>query len=544
MKTNPNRFWTIVILLGWAFDFLFWKKPAGINFAIYVALCLVTGILLLRTDGLPLARRSGLLLLPIGFLAAMTFIRLEPMTTLLLVSAALFLMGILALTYVSGEWARYSLPDYLFGYLRLFGSMIARPLGFAAQNRRLPSGQPSPPASVPQAQVSQKRSARIWPVVRGVVIALPVIAIFASLLSSADPIFAKRFEDFIELFNIDNLPEYIFRLVYILIFAYALAGTFLHAAQKSDEKIEEKTWVSPFLGFTEAAIVLGSVTVLFVAFVVVQFQYFFGGQANISIEGYTFSEYARKGFGELVTVAFFSLLLLLGLGAITHRETETQRRVFSGFGAGLVGLVIVMLVSAYQRLVLYEMAYGFSRLRTYTHVFVIWLGLLLVVVVVLEMLRRERAVGLVMVLAALGFVISLSVLNVDAFIVKQNIQREIRGTGDETIAQGRADLDAQYFLDLSDDAVPSLVDAYQTQSLPAPVREKVGASLACIRYTRDLDQRDLPWQSFHFSRFNADRALAEVKKELDAYKILDKDLPVMVETPAGEEFSCWQYYYD
>jgi hypothetical protein len=130
--------------------------------------------------------------------------------------------------------------------------------------------------------------------VRGVVIALPVTAIFASLLSSADPIFAKRFGEFIDLFNIDNLPEYIFRFVYILIFAYALAGAFLHAAQKSDEKIEEKTWISPFLGFTEAAIVLGSLTILFVVFVVIQFQYFFGGQANISVEGYTFSEYARK----------------------------------------------------------------------------------------------------------------------------------------------------------------------------------------------------------------------------------------------------------
>ena len=189
------------------------------------------------------------------------------------------------------------------------------------------------------------------------------------------------------------MPEYIFRLVYILILAYALAGAFLHAAQKSDEKVEEKTWVSPFLGFTEAAIVLGSLTVLFMVFVVIQFQYFFGGQANISIEGYTFSEYARKGFGELVAVAFFSLLLLLGLGNITHRQTETQRRVFSGFGAVLVGLVIVMLVSAYQRLVLYETAYGFSRLRTYTHVFMIWLGLLLVGVVLLKYFvgARHRA---------------------------------------------------------------------------------------------------------------------------------------------------------
>lgn len=532
MKTNPNRFLTIVILLGWAADFLFWKKPLGINFAIYAALCLATGMLLLHTDGLRLARRSGLLLLPIAFLGAMTFIRLEPVTVFLSIFMTLFLMGVIALTYLNGEWLRYSLLDYVLGYLRLFLSMIARPLGFAAQNRR---EQPSP---------GPQRGAQVWPVVRGTVIALPVIAIFASLLSSADPIFATRLDDFINIFNLENLPEYIFRLVYILIFAYALAGAFLHAAQTSDEKVEDKTWVSPFLGFTEAAMVLGGVTVLFVVFVVIQFQYFFGGQANISIEGYTFSEYARKGFGELVMVAFFSLLLLLGLGAITHRETETQRRIFSGFGAGLVGLVIVMLVSAYQRLVLYEMAYGFSRLRTYTHVCMIWLGLLLIVVVLLEILRRERGIALAMVMAGLGFIASLNLLNVDAFIVKQNIQREIRASSDAAFAQGRADLDAQYFLDLSDDAVPPLVSAFRSSSLPQPVREKLGASLACIRHTRDLEERELPWQSFHFSRFSADRAFEDVEQELDAYEIKDADVPVMVENPNGEEFSCWPYYYD
>lgn len=535
MKANPNRFWTIVILLGWAFDFLFWKKPLGVNFVIFVSLTILTGIFLLRTDGLRLARGSGLLLLPIAFLAVMTFIRQEPMTVFLSVAGVLFLMGIFALTYVSGQWTRYALLDYIFGYLRLFGSMIARPLGFIAGNRRLPSEQPS---------LSERRSAHIWPVVRGIVIALPVIAIFASLLSSADPIFAKRFEDFIDLFRIENLPEYIFRLVYILVFAYALAGIFLHVAQKSHEDVEEKTVVPSFLGFTESAIVLGSVVVLFIAFVVIQFQYFFGGQANIHIEGYTFSEYARKGFGELVAVAFFSLLLLLGFGAITRRETEIQKRVFSGLGIVLVGLVIIMLISAYQRLVLYEEAYGFSRLRTYTHVFMIWLGLLLITVVFLEMTRRERAAGLAMVLAAMGFVISINLLNVDAFIVKQNIQREIRGASDKSFSQGRADLDAQYFLDLSDDAVPSLVSAFQAKSMPVAVNEKVGASLACIRYIRDQDAREYPWQSFHLSRYNADLAFAKIDKKLDAYKIKDTDWPAMVTTPSGDEFTCYQYYYD
>ena len=535
MKTNPNRFWIIVILLGWLFDFLFWKKPLGINFAIFVTLCIATGILLLRWDGLRLSTRAGLLLIPVAFLAAMTFIRLEPMTAFLSISMVLFLMGVFALTYLNGEWIRYSLLDYIFGYLRLFGSMITRSIGFVSENRRLALEQPSAEA---------KRGAAVWPFVRGIVIALPVIAIFASLLSSADPIFAKQFEIFIDLFKIDNLPEYIFRLVYILIFAYALAGTFLHAAQKSDERVEEKTWVSPFLGFTESTIVLGSVLVLFVAFVIIQFQYFFGGQANISIEGYTFSEYARKGFGELVTVAFFGLLLLLVLGAITRRETDTQRRTFSILGVALVGLLSVMLIAAFQRLMLYEAAYGFSRLRTYTHVFMIWLGLLLMAVVILEVLRRERAIGLSMILAALGFVLSLNVLNVDALIVRQNLQREIRSTADRAFAQGRADLDAQYFVNLSDDAIPPLVNAFHSKSVPASIREKVGAALACKLHERKQTGSDIPWQGFHFSRWNADTALKQVNKELETYDVIDRDWPAKVETPGGEEFPCFQYYYD
>jgi hypothetical protein len=500
-----------------------------------VALCLATVILLLRMDALRLSREAGLLLFPVAFLAAMTFIRLEPMTVFLSISMVLFLMGVFALTYRSGDWIHFSLLDYVFGYLQLAGSMIGRPIGFATENRHSASEQPS---------LSEKRNTQVWPILRGIVIALPIIAIFASLLASADPIFANRLEGLVDLFKIDNLPEYIFRLAYILIFAYALAGAFLHAAQKSDERVQEKTWVSPFFGFTESSIVLSSVVLLFVAFVVIQFQYFFGGQANISIEGYTFSEYARKGFGELVTVAFFSLLLLLGLGAITRRETENQRRTFSILGVGLVGLLIVMLIAAFQRLVLYEAAYGFSRLRTYTHAFMIWLGLLLVAVVVLEVLRRERAAGLAMILASLGFIVSLNVLNVDAFIVRQNIQREIRSTTDKTFAQGRADLDAQYFLDLSDDAIPPLVNGFHSKSLPASVKEKIGAALTCKQYEREQAENKISWQGFHFSRFNADTAFQQVSKELDAYKVIDKDWPVIVETPSGEEFSCFPYYYD
>ena len=540
MKTNPNRFWLLVILLGWAFDFLFWEKPAGINFILWVTLCLATGIYLLQTDGLRLSRRGGLLLLPVLFLSLTVFLRREPLTVFLSVAMTLFLMGVFALTYLGGNWTRYRIFDYLFGYLTLLASMIARPLGFNAEVKR---DQPS---------LSEKRTSPLWSILRGVVIALPVIAIFGALLSSADLVFAKRFEEFIDLFNIENLPEYIFRLVYILIFAYTIAGAFLHAAQKSDDKVEEKNLVPPFLGFTESAIVLGSLTILFAAFVAIQFQYFFGGQANINIEGYTYSEYARRGFGELVAVAFFSLLMLLGLGSITKRESETRRRVFSTFGIVLVGLVIVMQVSAFQRLVLYENAYGFSRLRTYTHVFMLWLAALLIVVAALELLKKERAIGFAMVMASLGFIVSLSLLNVDAFIVKHNIQREINGYAEtpgegsevENTRGGRVELDTQYFLELSDDAVPALAGGFQNKALPLMTREKIGAALACQRYDRNQDAETTPWQGINLSTINADRAFETIEADLSTYKVIDSDSPPMVKTPSGEEISCWGYYSD
>lgn len=531
MKNNPNKLWIIVFALGWFFDFLFWKKTPGVNFAVFAMACLVAAFYILLSDGLR-PHRAGLGLLPLfGFFAAVTFIRAEPMTTFLAYTFTLLTMSILAFTYLGGRWYLYTIIDYIRKYLNLLGSVIARPITFMAATRK---EQKETGVQTP------KRN--IWPVVRGIIIALPIIAIFASLLASADVIFGQRLNDFMDLFNLENLPEFIFRFIYIIVIGYALAGVILHAATESkDETIgsENSPTIPAFLGFIESAIVLGSVIVLFAAFVTIQFQYFFGGTTNIHIDGYTYAEYARKGFGELVTVAFFALLMLLTLSAITKRESETHRKVYSGLGVALVALLLVMLVSAYQRLGLYEAVYGFSRLRTYTHVFLIWIGLLLIATIVLELLRKERMFAFAMLIAAFGFAISLPILNVDVFIVNQNIQRELKSWTKDVV-----DLDAQYFIDLSDDAVPTLVNTFQAPSTPDSVREKVGAALACIRYEREQNDRDTSWQSFHFAAFNADKALASIKKKLAAYAVDASDYPAKVITPSGEEFPCSQYYYD
>jgi hypothetical protein len=88
------------------------------------------------------------------------------------------------------------------------------------------------------------------------------------------------------------------------------------------------------------------------------------------------------------------------------------------------------------------------------------------------------------------------------------------------------------------------VSAFRAKSVPVSVKVKVGAALACKLYQDKQNTHKYPWQSFHFSRWNADKGFQEVKKDLEAYKIIDKDWPFQVQTPGAEQFPCYQNYYD
>jgi hypothetical protein len=514
--------WWAVVLLGWAFDFLFWGHEPGISFAIYVLLTLCTGFLLIRSSGGSAAVASLALLLPVLFFALVTFNRAEPFTLFLAHGFTLAIMILFAAGFHGGRWPAYSVADYVVKIARLFGSILVEPVRFRAETRATPA----------EAGVGSRRpAARLWPVLRGVLIALPVIVIFSALFSSADLVFASRLERLVELFRLEKLPEYIFRAIYILVIAYALAGVYLHAWRKSDDATllgTDKPLVAPFLGFTESAIVLGSVVALFAVFVFIQVEYFFGGQANIGVEGYTYAQYARRGFGELVAVAFFSLLLFLGLSAITRRETRRQQNIFTGLGVALTVLVGVILLSAYYRLVLYETAYGFTRARTYTNAFLIWVGILLLAVVVLELLGRQRMFAFAALMAAIGFVASLSVLNVDAFIAGRNIER----------AEAGYELDVAYLASLSADAVPVLVQQYESASIEASIREQVGAALACMNSAGTYPYQPADWRSLNLAYWRADQAIMPVLADIADYTLSDRE----VIAPDGASYPCWSYY--
>jgi len=247
--------------------------------------------------------------------------------------------------------------------------------------------------------------------------------------------------------------------------------------------------------------VIHAVNALFFVFMLIQIPYLFGGQVNIVEGKFTYAEYARRGFGELVFVAVLVLALTLLLNAITRRDTARQTTAFNLAATLLLALTAVLLASAFKRLWLYELAYGFTRMRVYPHVFMVWLAALLAWFgLALWLKPRQLAIGIL--IAGLGFAATLDLLNPDAFIVRQNLQRDAGLTVNSTVASYRTpEVDARYLTQLSEDAVPELVAAVAQTS--GETREVLEAHLADRLKGMADDPAWRRWPAFHVARYQA-----------------------------------------
>ena len=207
------------------------------------------------------------------------------------------------------------------------------------------------------------------------------------------------------------------------------------------------------LGPIEIGVVLGSLNVLFLAFVLVQLPYLFGGMDLVQAQpGLKLADYARRGFGELFVASILVLPMLMVLHWLIRRESARALTLFRYLAATQIGLLFVIMLSAFQRMVLLtgDLGYGMTAGRFYPMAFMIWLAVVFLIFG-LTVLRGQRnrfawhaAMSALVVVAILNFV------NPDYYIVRTNL---------ELMRQGRS-FDAVYNSHLSADAFPALVEAY------------------------------------------------------------------------------------
>lgn len=359
----------------------------------------------------------------------------------------------------------------------------------------------------------------------GGVIALPLLILFGALLMAADAAFERMF---VNIF-FDNHGTAFGHIFLALLLAWITGGYLRGLLLGREVQVVDgravlmpKTPVAsppaesltgsnappavkaePIrLGIVEIGVTLGLLNLLFFAFVLLQLRYFFGDATLVQYsEGLTFSEYYRRGFFELVTVAALVLPLLMGLHWLLRKGNPAHERVFRLLAGAQVCLLFVMMASAVRRMMLYQSVYGLTEQRLYTTAFMAWLALVFIWFVATALRGRREQFACGALIAGMLVILTLHVINPDALIVRANVAHA---------QQGRI-FDAHYAASLSADAAPALME-----SLPA-LNENDRRVIAANFLAVSSSGESTDWRSWNWARAERRRVL---RKHADALRVM------------------------
>ena len=353
------------------------------------------------------------------------------------------------------------------------------------------------------------RSIPRWagPVGRGLLIGIPLALIFAVLFASADPIFRRGLDDVLGLqIDLGDHPgsrAFVLAIAWLAVAMLTVASTGIPAMERGSS-LGAAAPSPPIdrlrgLGVLEALVILLVIDAVVAAFVGLQLAYLFGGLDTLAAIGMTYSDYARRGFFELVAAACLAGAVVIGL------ETTVERRSRPYLAAllGLVGLSAVVLVSAAMRLRLYQDAYGWTELRLYVLVTIVSLGAALVVAAGLVVTNRTRWLGHGLAVdrrRGPGRAQRHRALGVRGGAQPRARHRSVPGP-----AGRQADLDRAYLSVLPDDAIPVVVATLP--SLPDADRAASrGSSTSAGSSSRPIP-RTRAWPAWNLGRERARAAL-------------------------------------
>ncbi|CAN5430759.1 hypothetical protein BH10CYA1_BH10CYA1_36860 [soil metagenome] len=328
--------------------------------------------------------------------------------------------------------------------------------------------------------------------IRGFAFAIPLLLLFCGLFISADAAFASLLHEGLSL----NLSDFSVHCAILFGFSWCTAG-YLRPMFVADKKLESPAPIEELsagskvklgLGRFELNVILALLNLLFLSFVIVQFRYFFGGSNIVeTTSGLSYSEYARKGFFELATVSALVLPMLLVGDWLLPRHQDKFDKIFPVQSGIQIALLFVIMLSAFQRMNLYQLEYGLTELRFYVSAFIGCMAVLYVIFSATVLTGKRSKFAFAASTAAFVVVAVLQFANPDRIIVAANIDNAVKGKS----------FDADYALSLSNDATSYLTQ--NIQKLPFSAQKEIAGRL--VAQERGAWHYDI--RSFNLSRCEA-----------------------------------------
>ena len=299
----------------------------------------------------------------------------------------------------------------------------------------------------------------------GACFGIPLLFIIWLLLMSADRIFSEMTETFFKALNVGNIFGVMFTVIFMFFATYCIMAYL--SKHTFSEEYKERPRTEALIAIT----VTLPLTLLYLVFSGVQIFALFLRQIDLTT--YTYAEYAREGFFQLLAVCIINLVLVL-IGQAYFKKNMLLKATLTVMSL----CTYVMIASSALRMILYIKHYYLTFLR----VFVLWslvvLFILLTGVIIHIYLQKFPLFKYSMVVVTICYLV-LSFAHPDYLIAKCNVAN--MGSSASSFFDTDAYRDYYYMTTLSADAAPALAEILAEEGFrmtDAPMQE-------LMRYMRE-----------------------------------------------------------
>ena len=355
-----------------------------------------------------------------------------------------------------------------------------------------------------------KKSSNVKWVVLGLIIAIPVVGVISALLMHGDEMFKAMFS-----FIFDNFLSHILEYVMYAILGLPITMGFFSAwyTKYTEDKRKAEIPTVPSVNkksryFIPLALVYSvviPVCVVYFLYMVSQVSYFISYIAkNLLPENFTIVDYARKGFFFFFIIAVINLIVIALMIGLSQRPKEKI-----AFGVRVITVMMsvftmIFIGTAFYKMSMYIKTYGYTPMRINTSIFIIFVFIVFVTVI-LSLFFKQINLFKTTLVTLLLFLSVFNVIDVDAFVAKENIrmyrEKRIGWMGDSLVRK----LDTSAFIYL----VPFAEEENNglKQEEKRELHYAIDSRKSEMEYGTGYNDLTEHFPSFNVSRYNAYRVL-------------------------------------
>ena len=466
---------------------LFWEKEPGISVMLFVISFLAGLIYLMYKYKKIENKKAFILVIPIILLSATYFIYHNTLFQMINVLVILILMMIMC---IYATRLHVKIQEFLVKAIELLaGSFESISDVIDSLKNKFKKKE----------DVENEKTEKIKQGLKSFVYAVPVILIVLILLMSADSvfanIFANIFDEFKNIFMAENFVMFCIRMCIIIIFFFIFSGFFVNILKKDtmfNSESEEKI-VEIHIEKMTINMILTILNIFYFIFSIIQFTSLF---SNINTNDFDYATYARQGFFQLMIISFINIVMIM-LAKVNKGNTSSYTK---GMSILILLFTMVILLSAFFRMNLYEKAYGYTYLRLFVY-YILVTEFILILPIGLWILDRKIdilkwTIGIVTIMYMI-----LNFSNIESTIAKRNVDRYFEN-------QEENEIDLEYlFHHTGTDAIGQIKRLLNAKD--ESVVERVKEYLLLEK--EELQNTQNNWQETNLSEINAKEELINIK---------------------------------